>query len=535
MIRLFIKFVLISALVFIACRWTFYRLLEGQVFSDRQRIVAGLTDVYLGGLRIVAQELATEDKRLRERRWDTLQVELDSPLEVRPLSELTSKERMQLSKPKGFIYTYRNEFIDYLGVQLDTEHYLRLGPIADKTSEGIEEKVLEWLRVLERKIASSNDINALLKRISSESRVPVRLIVQGELPSDTQQRIASGKRTAFYSKGDDYYVAMPLQGRDELLSLGPLTKVKAVAERTMSRAMWIWFSIVMGAAAWLVYNVSSKFRRIEIAARKIAEGDFDTRVDESNAGESKVLAYAFNVMASNTEESIRSKKELLQAISHELRTPLSRLRFAVELLEGSADPEVKQSRMMVVRQSIDNLDDIVGEVLDYVQNEDQLPVKTREWIEIQPGLLPMIKVFELEHPHLKFEWVFAGTSVCTDVYADRIPFHRVVRNLLSNAVRFAKSTVRIHVYRSGGEKPTVCVEVEDDGPGIPKAKRNEVLSPFVRIEPDARREVRSAASTTGLGLGLAIVDRSLKQHSGTVSIHRGELGGCLVRTSWPIP
>lgn len=452
MIRLFIKFVLISALVFIACRWTFYRLLEGQVFSDRQRIVAGLTDVYLGGLRIVAQELATEDKRLRERRWDTLQEELDSPLEVRPLSELTSKERMQLSQPKGFIYTYRNEFIDYLGVQLDTEHYLRLGPIADKTSEGIEEKVLEWLRVLERKIASSNDINALLKRISSESRVPVRLIVQGELPSDTQQRIASGKRTAFYNLEDDYYVAMPLQGRDELLSLGPLTKVKAVAERTINRAMWIWFSIVMGAAAWLVYNVSSKFRRIEIAARKIAEGDFDTRVDESNAGESKVLAYAFNVMASNTEESIRSKKELLQAISHELRTPLSRLRFAVELLEGSAEPEVKQSRMMVVRQSIDNLDDIVGEVLDYVQNEDQLPVKTREWIEIQPGLLPMIKVFELEHPHLKFEWVFAGTPICTDVYADRIPFHRVVRNLLSNAVRFAKSTVLIHVYRSGGGK-----------------------------------------------------------------------------------
>jgi signal transduction histidine kinase len=245
-------------------------------------------------------------------------------------------------------------------------------------------------------------------------------------------------------------------------------------------------------------------------------------------------------MASNTEQSIRSKKELLQAISHELRTPLSRLRFAVELLDVSTAPEVKQSRMMVVRQSIDNLDDIVGEVLDYVQNEsvqslDQLPVMPREWIEIRPGLVPMIKVFELEHPQLKFEWVFTGEPICTDVYADRIPFHRVVRNLLSNAVRYAKTTVRIHVYQSGGEQPAVCVEVEDDGPGIPKENRSAVLSPFVRIEPDPGREVRSKVTTTGLGLGLAIVDRSLKQHSGTVSIHRGELGGCLVRTSWPIP
>lgn len=534
------------ALVFIAGRWTFYRLLEGQVFSDRQRVVAGLTDVYLSGLRIVARELAIENDKQRERRWEIAKEELESPIEIRPLEELSSKERTQLSQPNGFIYTYRNEFIDYLGVQLDTEHYLRLGPIADKTSEVIEDKVFEWLRVLERKITSSSDIQstsdieALLLRISSDSRVPVRLIAQGSLPSDPMLQIASGKRAAFYRLGNDYYVAMPLKGRDELISLGPLTKVKVVAERTLTRAMLIWFSIVMGSAAWLVYNVSSKFRRIELAARKISEGDFDSRVDESIAGESKVLASAFNVMATNTEQSIRSKKELLQAISHELRTPLSRLRFAVELLDVSTEPEVKQSRMMVVRQSIDNLDDIVGEVLDYVQNESvqslgQMPVMSREWIEIRPGLVPMIKVFELEHPHLKFEWVFTGSPICTDVYADRIPFHRVVRNLLSNAVRYAKSTVRIHVYRSGGEQPAVCVEVEDDGPGIPQENRSEVLAPFVRIEPDPRREVRSTVTTTGLGLGLAIVDRSLKQHSGTVSIHRGEFGGCLVRTSWPIP
>lgn len=546
MIRLFIKFSLMMALVFIAGRWTFYRLLEGQVFSDRQRVVAGLTDVYLSGLRIVAQELAIENEEQRERRWEIAKEELDSPIEIRPLEELSSKERTQLSQPNGFIYTYRNEFIDYLGVQLDTDHYLRLGPIADKTSEGIEDKVVEWLRVLERKITLSSDIQttsdieALLSRISSDSRVPVRLIAQGSLPSDPMRQIASGKRAVFYGIENDYYVAMPLKGRDELISLGPLTKVKVMAERTLTRAMLIWFSIVMGSAAWLVYNVSSKFRRIELAARKIAEGDFDTRVDESIAGESKVLASAFNVMASNTEQSIRSKKELLQAISHELRTPLSRLRFAVELLDVSTEPEVKQSRMMVVRQSIDNLDDIVGEVLDYVQNEsvqslDQLPTMSREWIEIRPGLVPMIKVFELEHPQLKFEWFFTGEPICTDVYADRIPFHRVVRNLLSNAVRYAKTTVRIHVYQSGGEQPAVCVEVEDDGPGIPKEKRSEVFAPFVRIEPDPRREVRSTVTTTGLGLGLAIVDRSLKQHSGTVSIHRGELGGCLVRTSWPIP
>jgi len=91
MIRLFIKFSLMMALVFIAGRWTFYRLLEGQVFSDRQRVVAGLTDVYLSGLGIVAQELAIENEKQRERRWEIAKEELDSPIEIRLLEELSSK------------------------------------------------------------------------------------------------------------------------------------------------------------------------------------------------------------------------------------------------------------------------------------------------------------------------------------------------------------------------------------------------------------------------------------------------------------
>jgi two-component system sensor histidine kinase RstB len=354
---------------------------------------------------------------------------------------------------------------------------------------------------------------------------------------------------------------MPLKDGKGLIRLGPLPKVKQLAAQSINTAMSLWFAIVIGSTGWLVYTVSKKFRNIEIVARKIAEGNFDSRVDESQAGESKVLASAFNLMASKTESSIRSKKELLQVVSHELRTPLSRLRFAVELLEASDDPDLKQSRMMVVRQSIDNLDSIVDEVLDYVRNEDDSPRKSREWIEIQPVIKPMIQVFEMEHPKLEFDWVFSGPSPCTDIYADRLVLHRAIGNLLSNAVRYAKSKVRIHVYRSSipsmipdvssPQLSTVCIEVEDDGPGIPENKRIEVLSPFVRLSPDDSKsqsenshltvkasdpvsQTRSSSTHAGLGLGLAIVQRSLRQHGGTISIHQGSLGGCLVRTQWPI-
>jgi hypothetical protein len=289
------------AVAFLAGRWTFYRLLEGQVFDDRQRVVAGITEVHLGGLRIVASELGVTDEQTRKRRWDAIQEELDSPLEIRPTAELSAPERLRLEQPSGFVYTYRNDIIDYLGVGLDTDRYLRLGPIAENTIALIEQDVAGWLRILARKMEGSTDVEGLLRRVSTESLVPVRLLTADLIPHEAQEQLASGKKTSFYGLAGNYYVAMPIKDRNELLSLGPLPKVKELAQQSITRAMAIWYAIVMGSTGLLVYSVSKKFRRIELAARKIAEGSFDSRVDESNAGESKVLASAFNLMASKTE------------------------------------------------------------------------------------------------------------------------------------------------------------------------------------------------------------------------------------------
>jgi len=123
------------------------------------------------------------------------------------------------------------------------------------------------------------------------------------------------------------------------------------------------------------------------------------------------------------------------------------------------------------------------------------------------------------------------------VYAERIAFNRAVGNLLSNAYRFAQKRVLIHIT---SDSQNVCIDVEDDGPGIPEDKRVAILAPFVRLA-ERRIEARESEDggeeqeedCSGLGLGLAIVDRILKQHGGSIKIDQGELGGCLARTTWP--
>jgi signal transduction histidine kinase len=127
---------------------------------------------------------------------------------------------------------------------------------------------------------------------------------------------------------------------------------------------------------------------------------------------------------------------------------------------------------------------------------------------------------------------------------------RVAKNLMGNAQRYAKSTLRIRAYDtphpSDPSKTRTCVEFDDDGPGIPESKWLEVLEPFVRLsETGQSRSLpgqldRSSNQSTpinyaGIGLGLAIVNRILKQHNGSLEIAKSPLGGCSVRTFWPCP
>ena len=541
MIQSFLKFSLVSILLGLFCVWTFYTLLGNQVFTDRERVVAGMTDVHLRGLQFLSLELLAADTETRREKLELLQQDFQVPLEKRPLSELPQSQRLRLRDPKGFMFSYVDGIIEFLGVPLDEHSYLRLGPISSRIGDAIEAEMADWVRVLKRKIQSSEDVQATIRKVSDDLRLPLDLASKDSLPTEPLDRIQKGAPQAFYSSGKNYYVIANLTNHSDYLRIGPLPKVKDKADRSVNEAFSIWLMSILVSIGWLVNNLAKKFRRIEKAAIEISQGRFDARVDEKGAGESAVLSSAFNLMATKTEASIRSKSELLQVVSHELRTPISRLRFAIELLDVSKDEQLKRSRMTIIRQSIDNLDAIVDEVLEYVRNEENDPIESRDKLEIIPGLEPMLDLFRLEYPSIDTQWCLNETDKDIEVWADRIAFHRVISNLLSNAFRYAKSKVLIHVYCN---PESVFVDVEDDGPGIPEDKRQEVLAPFARLlnhrasfvseSEDGSSGKDDGDQSIGLGLGLTIVDRIVRQHGGSIEIHQGNLGGCLARTRWPV-
>ena len=103
--------------------------------------------------------------------------------------------------------------------------------------------------------------------------------------------------------------------------------------------------------------------------------------------------------------------------------------------------------------------------------------------------------------------------------------HRALQNLLSNAIRYAETRVRVS-YRVSLDR---CqVDVEDDGPGVPEDRWERLFTPFFRVD-DSRTRV-----TGGHGLGLSIVRRIIRWHGGRVSIARSQaLGGACFTLAWP--
>ena len=110
---------------------------------------------------------------------------------------------------------------------------------------------------------------------------------------------------------------------------------------------------------------------------------------------------------------------------------------------------------------------------------------------------------------------------------DAVPryMHRVIQNLVGNALRYADSVVRVTCQIKGDNAVLI---VEDDGPGIPEDQRSRIFEPFTRLDDSRTR------STGGYGLGLSIVNRIVFWFTGQIHVAKSEaLGGAAFIMSWP--
>ncbi len=252
-------------------------------------------------------------------------------------------------------------------------------------------------------------------------------------------------------------------------------------------------------------------------------GDRNWRFDAAIGPHSQIfpLADTFRKMAVRIDGLIASHKEMSNAVSHEIKTPLARMQFEIELAQQSTD-------MAEIRRGFSNIKSDVGAINDLITATMDYAILERADVSLNFGehnfaaLIPaIVDTVGRERPDIRVQSDVQGDAenVTCDIYL----LETVLRNLLYNAIRYARSEVRVTFVARDDENRLV---VEDDGPGIPEKDRIRVFESFVQLErPIVRR--------SGFGLGLAIVKRAIEWHGGSVAVSESSLGGARFSASWP--
>lgn len=250
-------------------------------------------------------------------------------------------------------------------------------------------------------------------------------------------------------------------------------------------------------------NQLRPIRRLARAAEAFGKGRV-LPYRPAGAIEVRAAGNAFLDMRGRIERQIEQRTLLLSGVSHDLRTPLTRLKLGLSMMGEDAESQA-------MMRDVDDMERLLDAFLAYVRGD----ALEEEAVVLDP--VPLVRAVIEDSRR-------AGQAVTLHAVdgAGRAPLRkaairRAMENLIGNAVRYGeRAEVSLAVFER-----SIRITVEDDGPGIPRDRREEALKPFTRLD-QARNQDRGS----GVGLGLAITADIARSHGGTLRLGDSErLGG----------
>lgn len=359
---------------------------------------------------------------------------------------------------------------------------------------------------------------------------PLETRARGELGLDRDHlaRLARGEVVLVLKEGrsssdSNVKIVAPLPASNDVVVMGPMYLFEWLPVELVLGLAFAALVVITLGAYFIIHPLEVKLNRMASAVRQIRAGDLSARADEKGWDEVSRLAQVFNGMAEHIQRLIGSQREMVRAVSHELRTPVARLRFGIEMMADTEEAEERHRQLEGLDQDVDQLNQLIDEILTYARLEEGTPSLRFELVDVQALT-----------ERLRQETQALGTAITIELALPaRLPeirgeeryLHRLLQNLVGNALRYARSRVRLSAGCHGAE---VWLSVEDDGPGIPEKDRQRVFEPFARLDDSRTR------SSGGYGLGLSIVARIAFWHRGRVVVDSSpNLGGARFIFFWP--
>jgi signal transduction histidine kinase len=320
--------------------------------------------------------------------------------------------------------------------------------------------------------------------------------------------------------GTLYYHAL---AGGEVLRLGPVPRIVSFRPALIASLLAGMVLVVTLVGVLLAAPVVRDLRVLERAVEGFGSGAFGGRARVRGSGAVAQLARGFDRMADQIERMVVGQRRLFAVVSHELRTPPARIRFALDLLAEARDPEERRAHVRSIDEDLTEIDQLVDELLTYLRLDTDAPPLEREPLEALDVVRALAgRMDGIEERPIAIE--VRGEPM--QVHAHGKYFRRAIENLVTNALRHARTRVCIEVAAT---PHGVHVSVSDDGGGVPLAARERIFEPFASLDQSRTKRLG------GVGLGLAIVSRILAWHGGAVTVDDAELGGARFTTFWPHP
>ncbi|UQU68636.1 HAMP domain-containing histidine kinase [Couchioplanes caeruleus] len=312
------------------------------------------------------------------------------------------------------------------------------------------------------------------------------------------------------------------------LSSGVFYEVVALTEldRTLQLLALVLTAVaimVAGAGAAVGFYVTRHALRpltaVAAAARNIADGDLETRLDPDTEPDLAQLSISFNHMADELSRRLQRDRRFAADVSHELRSPLQTLSAAASVVDrrrDGLDPKAAAA-IGLITDEINRFQDLVDDLLELARSDQPAH---REPTDMRQLVGRACRSRGLSEELLE---VLPGTPEVWSV--DRRRVEQALGNLLDNAVRYGGGPVAVRLGRAGDSQ---VIEVDDEGPGVAQDDRTVIFDRFVR-GPAAN----ARGGDDGTGLGLSIVAQHAAAHGGVVSVGDRPGGGARFRMELP--
>ena len=283
--------------------------------------------------------------------------------------------------------------------------------------------------------------------------------------------------------------------------------------------------MVILSSAYFIRSIVNPVHEINEVAKKMAQGDFNARINKHFDDEIGELCDTINYMAEEIGTTDKMKNDFLSTVSHELRTPLTAIKgWGETLVEiGDSDPTLTQKGMQVIISEAGRLSGIVEDLLDFSHMQSgRMNLKIGK-IDILAELDEAAFVFRERARREGIELVYNVPDIPAPAMGDADRIEQVFVNILDNAIKYTEQGGKVTVSAELGEN-TIKIIVNDTGCGIAEEDLPRIKEKFYKANISVR----------GSGIGLAVADEIVKLHKGDLTIESVEGEGTTVYITLPI-